>query len=453
MPGVAIGILFYGVGLGISWLVHTTRRLRGVYRRGYALVAQDAEVGAEIRPEHPFQMTSSPVFLPPGVGLLPVAIVRDAKGVRASFRDQGLVWTATSAQIEQILPSWTGFGPNGYVVLDVMHLATSAPLDRINAATAPNVSNMHLIRDEPRRSWLLNAASEMTDWIAYQRIRAEVLGDPPREIPDEDLAREIEGRQGPGWLATRRISTVAALAASEIGTLPDRHFQEWTAPWVALTKPRDWILPAPTIRNRARRKLGAVTDFIARWPSLLAVLTFVLILVVFSINSVVGLVASVLGVGGLTLALVRRPPRPGRWRPHATTLDEPVSADRLRQAMAGLRRTSNPLYQLWLHHLFARTHIWVAVDAVKPTHPDRWLAWLESNRQEVPLQTLAMPDGGRAALAFTAPAEHWSAERSLHVQWTIQLDWEQTVRFARAAHCSALFLDTGRTWGIEVTIG
>jgi hypothetical protein len=452
MPWLVLGVIFAGIALGISWLRHLVRRLRGAYRRGYALVAADAEVGAEIRPEHAFQMTSSPVFLPPGAGLLPVAIVRNAEGVRASFRDQGLVWTATSARIEQLLPSWTGFGPNGYLVLDVVKGAAAVPLERVETATAPAVSNKDLVNEEPQRSWLLNSIGHLTDWIVYNRLRDDVLGNPPREIADEDLEDEIQRRQGPGWFATRRNATVAGLAASEIETLQDRHLVAWTRPWVDLTKPQDWIHPTTPLRTRAVWKLGAVPDFIGRWPTLSAVLTFVMILVFFSIDVLVGLVASALGIGGLALAIGRRPARPGRWRPDATTVDRQVSPDRLRRALAGFRRTSHPLYQVWLHHVLPRMHVWVAVDAVKPAQPDRWLAWLDGNREVVPLLTFGMPDGRRAGLAFTTPSEHKPVERSLHIHWTLQLDWDRTMQAVRAAGCSALLIDNGRPWGIELTV-
>lgn len=452
MPLVA-GVLFALIALGISWLRHIGRRVRGAYRRGYALVAADAVVGSEVRPEHPFQMTSSPVFLPPGAGLLPVAIVRDAEGVRASFRDQGLLWTARSARIEQILPSWTGFGPNGYLVFDVVKAAAAAPINRVEKAIAPKVSNKDLVNEELQRSWLLQSIGRVTDWFVYNRIRDEVLGgDPQWNTTDEDLEAEIERRQGPGWFATRRVATVAGLAASEIETLQDRHLEAWTKPWVDLTKPENWVHPTTQLRVRAARKLGAVPDFIGRWPTLSAVLTFVMILVFFSIDVVVGLVASALGIGGLAFAIGRRPPRPGRWRPEASTIDRPVSPDRLRRALMGLRRTSHPLYQVWLHHLLPHAHLWVAVDAVRPAQPERWLAWLDSNREEVPLQSFGMPDGRRAALAFTSPTQHKAVERSLHIHWTLEFDWDRTMRSARAAGCSTLVVDTGRPWGIELTL-
>jgi hypothetical protein len=452
VPWLVVGVIFSGIVLGISWLRHLIRRVRGTYRRGYALVAVDAEVGAEIRPEYAFQMTSSPVFLPPGAGFLPVAIVRDAEGVRASFRDQGLVWTAKSARIEQLLPGWTGFGPNGFLVLETVKAVATSPIERVETTAAPAVSDKGLVNEEPQRSWLLNSIRNLTDWLVYNRLREDVLGDPPRELADEELEDEIQRRQGPGWFAARRIATVAALAATEIETLQDRHLVAWTRPWVDLTKPRDWIHPTTPMRTRAIWKLGAVPDFIGRWPTLSAVLTFVMILVFFSIDVRVGLAASALGIGGLALAIGRRPARPGRWRPDAGTVDSQVNPKRLRRALAGFRRTSHPLYQVWLYHLLPRAHVWVAVDAAKPAQPDRWLAWLDGNREMVPLLTFGMPDGRRAALAFTSPSVDRSVERSLHIHWTLELDGARMMRAAQAIGCSALVIDTGRPWAVELTL-
>jgi hypothetical protein len=132
--------LVFGVVLEIlrMALADVVRHLRGAYRTGYTLVGPDVSIGDDLGPDPEVAMASSPLYLPPGAGALPVALVTGATGFRSTIGANGLAWSAKTARVTDILPPWTGLGPNGELALAVLHSAAMAPMDRILAATPPS---------------------------------------------------------------------------------------------------------------------------------------------------------------------------------------------------------------------------------------------------------------------------------------------------------------------------
>jgi hypothetical protein len=131
-----LGLLLQGVSVLVMLAREGIRRLRRAYRSGYAMVPGDARPGSVI--DAPRQaslvITRDPVLLPSLAGS--VARVSSVTGIHARARDAGLIWAAEHAVVDEVLPFWTGLGPAGEDVVDVIRDAGNAQPDRVLAAPA-----------------------------------------------------------------------------------------------------------------------------------------------------------------------------------------------------------------------------------------------------------------------------------------------------------------------------
>jgi hypothetical protein len=442
----AVGVLFEILRMALADVV---RRLRGTYRSGYSLVGPDVSVGDVLAPDSRVTIASSPLYLGPGAGAYPVALVADAIGIRSDPTVAGLSWSATTARVIAILPAWTALGPNGELAIGVLHSAAMAPVERIRAAQPPSVSDFRLVGGDGRRRWLLRSLAGLAGWVVEERLRQDLLDNPPAEDQTEEELTQLFEDNRKAWAATRRLSMVAAFSAALIGDLPPRTVEAWSRPWVDLTLARESTRPSTSFRGRAIAIVRQVLESLRDVFVTLAVGLGLLYLMI--LNPYVGVTVLIATLIAALVVVRRRGTSWRNWRPDTQNLARPIPLSRVRQAMRSLNRSRSPLYQRWLLNLLGSSRIWVAVDDVRHADQVRWLSWLDQTGQAIPLRLFEEPGGRRVALAFTSPTGHRSLERNLNLHWTLELDWRRVVELSSVAGASAVVLDPGKRWSVETT--
>ena len=464
--GLAIAFVYLvlsSIGTSISQLLgEGRRRLARSYRSGYALVPEGAGPGDVIEQEA-FVVSRDPIVLPAWIGADDVARVAAVRGVRAQRRMYGWWWTATSAQVVEVLPYWVVLGPSGRLATMLIGSTPEMAAGRLAEArlTIDEPTIALITHGDPWRENLYHQLAAATRTFVKQAVAQDLLPpDGPEPSDEEVAAAQIEyERQLEGWTTAIDVTRNAALAAALIDELDPEDVDRLTRDWARLVgfDSTPWQPREAGVNGRIRRWVRSVRRFVDRHPTVALLLTITAFLpgLGFAPEATVILYLVLLGV--VSAIVVLRALRRGRrirrrrWMPRGDVENAIPDPNLLRRLMTTASDGASWLAARRLDILLEHAEVWVAMDGPAPDDPSRTLRWISQSGQRAPVH-VSIVDGRRYVLAFTDADRHRGVAIDNRVGWTARCRYTELTAYMERSGVDALVLDPGREPSLEIAM-
>lgn len=466
LVGLAIALVILvisSIGTSISQLLGEGRRRLGrSYRSGYALVPEGAGPGDVIEQEA-LVVSRDPIILPAWIGADDVARVAAVRGVRSQRRMYGWWWTATSAQVVELLPYWVVLGPSGRLATMLIASTPEMAVDRLAEARltidAPTVAL--ITHGDPWRQNLYHQLDSATSAFVKQAVAQELLPpDGPEPSDGELAAAQLEyERRLEVWKTAIDVTRNAALAAALIDELDPEDVDRLTRDWTRLVgfDSTPWQPRETGVSGRIGRWGRALRRFVDRHPTVALLLTITAFLpgLIYETEATVALYLVLLGVVTAIVVLRalrrRRRVRRRRWTPRGDVENAVADPNLLRRLMAAASDGGSWLAARRLDILLERAEVWVAMDGPAPDDPSRTLRWISQSGQRAPVH-VSIVDGRRYVLAFTDADRHRGIALDDRVGWTARCRYAELTAYAGRSGVDALVFDPGREPSLEIAM-